>query len=63
MRSDLKLSLDDLQVSTFAPEADGTYASMLAVTGRIGCVSVGRVCVTKEFGGGDTCESGPYYYC
>jgi len=23
----------------------------------------GRICVTQQFGGGETCETGPYYYC
>lgn len=63
MRTDLKLCLDDLQVSTFAPEDETTFAFVAAVTGRIGCVSANRQCITKEFGGGETCETGPYYYC
>jgi hypothetical protein len=32
----------------------------------VGCTNVscdGRICVTQQFGGGDTCETGPYYYC
>ncbi len=66
----MKLNIEDLQVSTFVPEGDGGDMQIAATQGfyqtcRIGgCVSWdGRLCVTVEFGGGDTCESGPYYYC
>lgn len=70
MKDDIKLRVEDLQVSSFTPEADEgdmhalsrtyNYYSMCGVE----CASRdGRICVTKEFGGGDTCESGPYYYC
>lgn len=66
----MKLHIEDLQVSSFAPDDDEGGVSVAATQGfyqtcRVGnCVSWdGRICVTQEFGGGDTCESGPYSYC
>jgi hypothetical protein len=70
MKSDMKLRVEDLQVSSFVPGHDGGIQAAgntqgFYLTCRVGsCVSWdGRICVTKEFGGGDTCESGPYSYC
>jgi hypothetical protein len=65
----MKLHIEDLRVTSFVP-ADNEVNEHAANTDldwtcRNGaCVSWdGQVCITKEFGGGDTCESGPYYYC
>lgn len=71
MKRKMKLRVEDLQVSSLASEDNGGGVHAMAntqgfyMTCRIGeCVSYdGRICVTQEFGGGDTCESGPYAYC
>lgn len=61
----MKLSIEDLQVSTFVPAEDdmqvAAYTGMVA-TCRIQCQSGGggQMCVTYQY---ETCETGPVYYC
>jgi hypothetical protein len=66
MKHEMKLRLEDLQVSSFVAGADRD-TQVEAFTheyASCSCLSWdGRICVTQEFGGGDTCESGPYSYC
>jgi hypothetical protein len=70
MKRKIKLRVEDLQVTSLASEGEsgGVHAAArtydyYSVCG-VECASQdGRLCVTKEFGGGETCESGPYYYC
>jgi hypothetical protein len=66
----MKLHIEDLQVSSFLPAGDEEGVHLAATQGfydtcRVGgCVSWdGRICVTEQYGGGETCESGPYSYC
>jgi hypothetical protein len=62
----MKLHIDDLQVSSFAPEDGQGDAQLAAVTGlatcRLACQSGGggQICVTHQY---ETCETGPVYYC
>lgn len=70
MKRKMKLRVEDLQVTSLVPEDDrgGVHAASRTYDyySKCGveCASYdGRICVTKEFGGGETCESGPYYYC
>lgn len=71
MKRKMKLRLEDLQVTSLEPEDKkggvhaAAYTEGFYQTCRLGnCVSWdGQLCVTQEFGGGETCESGPYSYC
>jgi len=69
MKPDLKLNIDDLEVSSFVPEGDGmqlnAYTVVVATCRIGGCATGGggQLCVTKQYGGGETCETGPVYYC
>lgn len=77
MKLKMKLRIEDLQVSSFAPESNGgVHAASYTVyydtcgcpisnarcVSRTGCPG-GPACVTVEYGGGETCETGPVYYC
>ena len=68
----MKLRVEDLQVSSLVAEGDGggvqsaeAYTYVYATCRIGGCPSApgGPLCVTEEYGGGDTCETGPVYYC
>lgn len=66
----MKLRVEDLQVSSFVPGDDGedlqiAANTLVVATCRIGgCQSQGgQLCATQQYGGGETCETGPYYYC
>lgn len=67
----LKLRVEDLQVSSLVAEDDrgevhANSITFVAATCRIGgCPSApgGPLCVTVQYGGGATCETGPVYYC
>jgi hypothetical protein len=78
MKLKMKLRVDDLQVSSFVPEgAGGVHAASYTVyydtcgcaISDAWCVSQtgpcpgGPACVTVQYGGGETCETGPIYYC
>ncbi|HET7231840.1 MAG TPA: hypothetical protein VFJ16_17645 [Longimicrobium sp.] len=71
MNRKLKLSLDDLQVSSlvaddgseFQAVAAGTFVAASCYQAACASEPGGRLCVTQQYGGGETCESGPYYYC
>jgi hypothetical protein len=67
MKRKLTLRIEDVQVSSFAAEAKGGVHGAALYT-QIRCYSQtgcpgGPLCVTQEYGGGDTCETGPVYYC
>jgi hypothetical protein len=69
MRPETKLRVEDLQVSSFVPHDGEEDVHAAAITGlatcRIQCQSGGggQICVTRDYGGGETCETGPVYYC
>jgi len=65
----LKLRLEDVQVTSFPAEDKGGIHAAEAITQGFDCYSRtggcpgGPLCVTVEYGGGETCETGPIYYC
>lgn len=70
MKRKIQLRLEDLQVTSLAAEGDkgGVHAASRTYNQYsqcgVECASYdGRYCVTEQFGGGETCESGPYSYC
>lgn len=78
MKRKLKLRVEDLEVTSFAADGNGGVlaASYTVVYDTCGCpisnarcvsrtggCPGGPLCVTEEYGGGGTCETGPIYYC
>lgn len=77
MKLKMKLRVEDLQVSSFTAEGSGgvlaaSYTVFYETCGcpisnqrcvsHTGCPG-GPACVTVQYGGGETCETGPVYYC
>ena len=71
MKLKLKLRVEDLEVSSFPAQGTGGVHAA-AQTQTLVCDTYCRAetgyhggpqCVTEQYGGGETCETGPVYYC